>query len=73
MSNKKEIIELSPSPHSGREMFKIGGFVCPYCNGRKVFTCETGRDTVETEICTYCQGAGCVEAIVSIEWKPQKV
>lgn len=72
MSEQKHIIDVVPPEFEQiRETYKFSNYKCPKCNGRGHFSTEqVGYDTFLTPECDYCEGAGKVEAEVTIKWSP---
>lgn len=69
MSNKKSIIEVSPSSYSFKEEnFDIKGFTCSKCNGNKVFIDQIGHDKFKEKTCSFCKGTGRIKASIKITW-----
>lgn len=73
MSEKKHTIEINPPSLICRnrevEMYSIGGFECPFCNGHGNFLPrQTGKDEYEEVVCKACLGSGRLRADVLIQW-----
>lgn len=72
MSRKKTILELDPpGKRIYREVITTPPVTCPYCNGQGGFPRrDASGDYMER--CPDCDGAGEVQATVTIDWKPYK-
>lgn len=71
MSKKQNSIIIAPPEYQEvleKEVFT--GYQCPICNGRKVFTAQTGYNQYKEKTCDYCKGAGRVKAEITINWVP---
>jgi hypothetical protein len=73
MSGYHNILLLfPPKTNSKEEVIEVSGFVCPECNGKKIFTTQTGHNEWKTTNCSYCEGTGRVKASVRICWLPDE-
>lgn len=70
MSNKREMIILEPGVRIRKEAFCSRPMTCPYCGGRGQFFSGIGLPEIE---CPDCEGTGEVIALVTIDWKPNKI
>lgn len=70
MSKVKRTVELQPPKYDqSKELLTSPGHVCGYCHGRGYFS---GLYEENETICPVCDGAGQVDAIITVEWKPGK-
>ena len=80
MSNPVQMVHVTPpdwyqvveGQTALKERTVMKGFVCPNCNGRKVFTDQTGHDTYKEKACHFCGGTGKLKATVEIVWSPDE-
>lgn len=71
MSRKKCVVEISrPSYGWMSEAFSVDGFRCEKCSGSGSLQKEVGVDQFESSICSRCNGAGVLKALVEIKWVP---
>ena len=63
---------LKPSYKGLTETIVSGGYKCEYCQGNGYFWAEDGHEHVK-DPCPVCNGSGILKAVVTIEWKSQKV
>jgi hypothetical protein len=72
MSEKQHMIKITPPKllHVGdhAERYTFYNYRCPYCNGRKKFVHEIGKDEYEEIICDLCDGVGRIKADVTVKW-----
>ena len=74
MSEKKNMIEIKPPAllncDGFAERYAVGGFECPYCDGRREFVHETGRNEYKRTKCEVCSGKGKIKADIVVRWTP---
>lgn len=72
MSAKKEMIILEPEGRIHKEGFCSRPMTCPYCGERGGFIKDAPGGSYKME-CPDCEGTGEVIALVTIDWKPNKI
>lgn len=70
MSKKHDMIILEPEGRVHKESFCSRPVSCPYCGGKGEFFNGPGQP--ET-ICPDCEGTGEIIALVTIDWKANKI
>lgn len=70
MSKRREVIILEPDGRIHKEAMCSHPITCPYCNGRGSLYGGLGLPEVT---CPDCEGTGEVIALVTIDWKPNKI
>lgn len=59
MSRSVQSIDLFIDKYTPKtEVVKVGGFICPSCNGSGGFQEEIGRDDYRWKTCPRCDGTG---------------
>ena len=72
MSKRREIIILEPDDRIRKEAFSSRPIVCPCCGGRGGFITGIPGGSYMKD-CPDCEGTGEVIALVTIDWKPNKI
>lgn len=75
MSTVKRIVELvhpSTMRTPGKEVLASTGHRCNYCHGNGWFWGTDDYGESIKEPCPMCGGSGEVDAVVTVEWKPNK-
>ena len=73
MSKKKEMIILEPDGRIRKEAFCSRPMTCPYCGGKGFFMEPFLPNADIKKDCPDCEGTGEVIALVTIDWKPNKI
>lgn len=72
MSSKQQMVWLTPPDYpSTEEHIESHGHKCEYCHGYGGFAGDEQRGIAWRE-CPVCKGAGMMDAIVTIKWRPSK-
>ena len=75
MSQKKQIIELSPPEYEDNlEKIQLFGLGCPKCNSRGwLKDWDAQRDDKNIYDCPRCGGSGKLKAEVAIVWSAEEI
>lgn len=76
MSKKRQILEIVPPlfpKDQPVERMEFGGIKCTYCHGNGWFWAENRLGERYKEPCPVCRGAARMKAVVTVEWKADKM